>query len=92
MIGEILAWAAIGVAGSLVGMIHPFRRGVGGIAINLAAGVVGAIVAGLVSALAIRDSSPHAGPWHLFFAGLGALVALLAVHTPSVRLRLSKSG
>ncbi len=90
MISDAMAWAAIGAAASLAGMIHPFRRGIAGVFFNLIAGVVGALAGGLISALAMPDALPHARPWHLFFAAVGAIAALLAAHASSVRLRLSK--
>jgi len=71
MTGE--AWyasAAIGVAASLGGMIWAFRRGVLGVLANFAAGIGGALVG---SALA-------PGPPHFFFAGVGAIAALLLLH------------
>jgi hypothetical protein len=87
-----LAWFAIGVAASLAGMIWAFRRGVLGIMANLAAGIGGALVGGIVghvvaprtrtiiSGPAIPGLPAPAGPPQLFFAGLGAILALVAVH------------
>jgi len=92
MIDEVVAWVAIGAAASLAAMVLPFRRGVAGIVLNIVACVAGAVVAGLISTLAIPLGRPHAGPWHLFFAALGAMAGLLAVHAPRVRLHLSKLG
>jgi|HubBroStandDraft_6_1064221.scaffolds.fasta_scaffold675503_2 uncharacterized membrane protein YeaQ/YmgE (transglycosylase-associated protein family) len=92
MISDAMAWAAIGAAASLAGMMHPFHRGLAGVLFNLLAGVLGAIAAGLISALAMPDYLPHARPWHLFFAAVGAIVALAATHLYSVRLRPSKAG
>jgi uncharacterized membrane protein YeaQ/YmgE (transglycosylase-associated protein family) len=86
-----LAWLAIGVAAGMSSMIWAFRRGLGGIIANLVAGIVGAIVGGLIgqaispqgtfiSGPAIPGLPAPAGPPQLFLAGLGAIVALLAIH------------
>lgn len=92
MISDAMAWGAIGAAASLAGMMHPFWRGFAGVAANLAAGVAGAVVLGFVSSLAIADTLPHARPWHLFFAALGAIIALFGAHATGARFRLSKTG
>ena len=47
-IDTVLAWVAIGAAASLAGMIWPFRRGALGVELNLLAGILGAILAGLL--------------------------------------------
>ncbi|MGO9839267.1 MAG: hypothetical protein ACLP1X_34225 [Polyangiaceae bacterium] len=75
MVDDAMAWAAIGAAASLVAMVHPFRRGVAGIVFNLAAGVAGAVMAGLISAFAMPEAFPHARSWQLCFAALGAIAA-----------------
>jgi uncharacterized membrane protein YeaQ/YmgE (transglycosylase-associated protein family) len=92
MMDDAMAWAAIGAAASLVAMIHPFRRGMAGVMLNLAAGVAGGMMGGLISALAMPASLAHARPWQLFFSALGAIVALLITHAVHVRPRLSKAG
>jgi|HubBroStandDraft_1064217.scaffolds.fasta_scaffold20062_5 uncharacterized membrane protein YeaQ/YmgE (transglycosylase-associated protein family) len=92
MIDDVMAWAAIGAAASLVAMAHPFRRGAAGIALNLAAGVAGAVVGGFIGALAMPGAFPHARPWQLFFSALGAMAGLFLTHAVHVRPRLSKAG
>jgi uncharacterized membrane protein YeaQ/YmgE (transglycosylase-associated protein family) len=92
MIDDAMAWAAIGAAASLVAMVHPFRRGVTGVVFNLAAGVAGAVTAGVISALAMPDAFPHARPLQLFFSALGAIAALVLTHAVQARPRLSKAG
>ena len=86
----LLGPAAIGAAASLGGMIWAFRRGVLGILANFAAGIGGALIGGALA----EASSPHgllrgpaipgipapAGPSALFFAGVGAIAALLVLH------------
>jgi hypothetical protein len=91
MIEDALAWAAIGAAGGLAGMTHPFPRGVVGVMFNLAAGVAGAMVVGAVGALAMKGELARPREWSLCFAALGALAAVLVAHTATERLRLSKS-
>ena len=87
-----LAWAAIGAAASLAGMIWVFRRGVLGVLANLAAGIAGAVAGGaigsavsprwqsVVSGPAIPGIPAPAGPPQLFLAGLGAILALVILH------------
>ncbi len=89
-VGDWYSWAAIGAAASLGGMIWAFRRGVFGVLANFAAGIGGALLGGSLA----QASSPHtllrgpaipgipapAGPSPLFFAGVGAIVALLVMH------------
>jgi uncharacterized membrane protein YeaQ/YmgE (transglycosylase-associated protein family) len=74
------AWIVIGVAASLAGMVWPFRRGALGIAANIASGVVGAIAGGLVSYWLLPWSRQGNTSARLFFAALGALTCLVALH------------
>lgn len=90
------SWAAIGAAASLAGMIWAFRRGVLGVVANFAAGIGGALIGGVLAASAapqklfrgpaIPGIPAPAGPWPLFFAGVGAIVGLLALHIAWVAL------
>ena len=91
MIEDALAWAAIGAAGGLAGMTHPFPRGVVGVLFNLAAGVAGAMAVGAVSALAMKGELTRAREWSLLFATFGALAAVLVAHAATARWRPSKS-
>ena len=76
---------AIGAAAALAGMIWPFRRGAIGIAVNLVAGIGGALLAALVS-LAVLPREGHAqSPGRLLFAACGALASLAVVHAWSGR-------
>jgi hypothetical protein len=86
-----LAWVAIGAAASIAGMIWAFRRGVLGVLANLAAGIGGAIAGGaigdvvgrhspIISGMAIPGIPAPAGPPQLFFAALGAVIALIVLH------------
>jgi uncharacterized membrane protein YeaQ/YmgE (transglycosylase-associated protein family) len=91
MIDDVMAWAAIGAAASLVAMTHPFRRGAAGIALNFAAGMAGAVMGGFIGALAMPGAFPHARSWQLFFSALGGIGALVLTHTMHARPRLSKA-
>ena len=85
-----LSWAEIGAAAGLGGMIWAFRRGVFGVIANFAAGIGGALIGGVLA----QASQPHrvlrgpaipgipapAGPSPLFFAGVGAIAALVVMH------------
>jgi hypothetical protein len=83
-------WAAIGAAASLGGMIWAFRRGLIGVVANFAAGIGGALLGGALAygphpqrvlrGPAIPGIPAPAGPTHLFFAGVGAIAALLFLH------------
>ncbi len=86
-----LACLAIGVAASLASMIWAFRRGWPGILANLGAGIAGALVGGIIghaiapgaqtiSGPAIPGLPAPAGPPELFLAGLGSILALVAIH------------
>jgi hypothetical protein len=74
------AWIAIGIGASLAAMIWPFRRGALGIAVNLVAGMGGAVGAGMLSYAILPWARHQDTPVRLFFAALGALGALVAVH------------
>ena len=94
------SWAAIGVAASLGAMIWAFRRGVLGVIANFAAGIGGALVGGALA----QASAPHAllrgpaipgipapaGPPPLFFAGVGAVAALIVLHAAWVGLHVMR--
>src|SRR5258708_4935513 len=81
----VLACIAIGSAAALAGMIWPFRRGALGVVVNLLTGVLGALVAALLS-YAFLPYSPHGDtPTRLAFAALGALAALGIVHAWALR-------
>lgn len=90
------SWAAIGAAASLGGMIWAFRRGVFGVFANFVAGIGGALIGGVLAASsapekllrgpAIPGIPAPAGPWPLFFAGVGAIAALLVLHVAWVGL------
>lgn len=85
-----LSWAEIGAAASLGGMIWAFRRGVLGLVANFAAGIGGALIGGVLAEAthshrilpgpAIPGIPAPAGPSPLFFAGVGAIAALVVVH------------
>jgi uncharacterized membrane protein YeaQ/YmgE (transglycosylase-associated protein family) len=81
----VLAWIAIGAAAALAGMIWPFRRGVMGVLVNLLTGVLGALVAALLSFLVLPYSTHGDTPVRLSFAALGALAALGIVHAWALR-------
>jgi uncharacterized membrane protein YeaQ/YmgE (transglycosylase-associated protein family) len=75
---ELVAWAIIGAAASLTGMIWPFFRGATGVLGNLLLGVLGAICgAGIVRAV---FHVPRGAPILLAVAALGAFAALLLGH------------
>lgn len=84
------AWAAIGAAASLGGMIWAFRRGVLGVVVNFAAGIGGGLVGGALARAsypehvfrgpAIPGIPAPAGPAQLFWAGVGSIAALIVLH------------
>jgi hypothetical protein len=81
------AWFAIGAAASLGGMIWAFRRGVLGVLANLAAGIGGGLLGGALAhgvypeyGPAVTANPAPSHPSSLFFAGLGAIIALLILH------------
>jgi uncharacterized membrane protein YeaQ/YmgE (transglycosylase-associated protein family) len=74
------AWFAIGAAASLGGMIWAFRRGVLGVLANFAAGIGGALLGGALAHGAYGEYPAPSHPTSLFFAGLGAIVALVVLH------------
>lgn len=72
----LFGYVAIGVCAALAAMAWPFRRGVLGAALNVAAGVGGAVgLASLSQAL-----MPGSSPVHFLFATVGAMFALLLEH------------
>ncbi len=77
---SVLGWAAIGAAASLAGMIWPFRRGAFGALVNLVVGIAGALAAAFLSYPLLPSTSRGAAPVRLFFAAVGALLALAVVH------------
>jgi uncharacterized membrane protein YeaQ/YmgE (transglycosylase-associated protein family) len=86
-IDTVLAWVAIGAAASLAGMIWPFRRGALGVALNLLAGILGAILAGLLSYVVLPRSTHGETPARLTFAALGALTMLGLAHAEWLRIQ-----
>jgi len=84
----VVSWVLIGAAASLAGMIWPFRRGALGIVVNLIAGMLGAVVAGLLSYAVLPWGTHGDTPVRLLFAALGALAALGVAH--AVWLRASE--
>jgi uncharacterized membrane protein YeaQ/YmgE (transglycosylase-associated protein family) len=92
--GEVLlAWIAIGLAGSIAGWIWPFRRGLSGIVINAVAAMGGAVVFGLLGCGLGFYTLARAGT-SLLFAAIGCVVALLLAHLVWARLAptLRRSG
>lgn len=76
----VLGWIAIGAAASLAAMIWPFRRGAMGVFINFAAGIGGAIGVALLSYLVVPTSHARNTTERLFYAAVGSIAALCAVH------------
>jgi uncharacterized membrane protein YeaQ/YmgE (transglycosylase-associated protein family) len=70
---SVLGWMAIGAAASLASMMWPFMRGGAGVFIKLALGPLGAIAGAVISHAILPDEPPTE---RLFFAGVGAVVAL----------------
>ena len=70
---SVLGWLAIGAAASLAAMIWPFLRGGAGVFIKLALGPLGAVAGALISHAVLPDEPATE---RLFFAALGAIVAL----------------
>jgi uncharacterized membrane protein YeaQ/YmgE (transglycosylase-associated protein family) len=82
---SVLAWVAIGVAASLASMIWPFRRGIVGVVVNLAVGVMGAVFVALLSYLVLPHSSDPLTTARLLFAAIGAIAALGIAHAVVLR-------
>lgn len=78
--GDLWAWAAIGAACSLVGMIHPFRRGVVGIAFNAVGGMAGAVLLGLLAWTAMDAAPLQRRLWCIPFAAAGAFGVIALMH------------
>jgi uncharacterized membrane protein YeaQ/YmgE (transglycosylase-associated protein family) len=83
---DALAWIAIGAAAGLGGMIHPVRFGYIGVLLDLFAGIVGAVVAGLIGFAAVGHVT-HARLFCMFAAAAGALLALFVMHATARRAR-----
>lgn len=76
---HIYGWVCIGLAAAFGAWIWPFRRGLAGLAMNAALGVVGAVgAATLAVSLGLLGSSTD--PLGLPVAALGALVLLVGAH------------
>jgi uncharacterized membrane protein YeaQ/YmgE (transglycosylase-associated protein family) len=77
MSGNLFAWIAIGLGASLAAMIWPAPRGAKGVALNVGAGILGAVVFGWIghAILSARDRSAS-----YLFAAVGALLALAMAH------------
>ncbi|HEV3192920.1 MAG TPA: hypothetical protein VGY54_20580 [Polyangiaceae bacterium] len=75
----LAAWAFIGAAAALAACIWPFRRGFLGIAVNIGAGVAGAIGATCLGVALGLSPSPRS-PRALFLAAIGAFALLGVVH------------
>lgn len=96
-----LSWVEIGAAASLGGMIWAFRRGALGVIANFVAGIAGALIGGVLAQVsrpqwvlrgpAIPGIPAPAGPSPLFFAGVGAIAALVVMHVAWVAV-LSHRG
>ncbi|MDP9035308.1 MAG: hypothetical protein M3O50_10915 [Myxococcota bacterium] len=82
----VFGFVAIGIAASLAGMIWPFQRGTLGIVVNLAVGVLGAVLGGFASYAVLPWANHRETPARLFFSALGALAALFIVHATWVRV------
>jgi uncharacterized membrane protein YeaQ/YmgE (transglycosylase-associated protein family) len=70
---SVIGWMAIGAAASLASMIWPFLRGGAGVLIKLMVGPLGAVAGAVISHALLPHESPNE---RLFFAALGAIVAL----------------
>lgn len=77
MSGDFFAWIAIGLGASLAAMIWPAPRGVKGVALNMGAGILGAIVFGLIGHAVLSSQDASAS---YLFAAVGALLALALAH------------
>jgi len=88
----VFGWVAIGTAASLAAMIWPFRCGALGVAVNIAAGVGGAIAVALSSYLVVPSPSAQDGPVRLLFAAIGAIASLCLVHAVWSRYARSASA
>jgi uncharacterized membrane protein YeaQ/YmgE (transglycosylase-associated protein family) len=80
----IVAWAALGLVASHASSIFPFRRGVLGVALIWAVGIVGGIVGGAVGLfLGVYDRTTH--PLGLAFAAVTAALATYIAHALTSR-------
>ena len=75
----ILAWIGIGFGAGIAAMIWPMRRGVVGIVINGAIGIVGAVSLALLGYF-LHLYGQLASAQSFFSAGLGAILALTIAH------------
>jgi uncharacterized membrane protein YeaQ/YmgE (transglycosylase-associated protein family) len=73
----LVGWIFIGLAASLGASLWPFRRGLLGIAMNIGAGMAGAVGLAYVG---IALGLPRRDPLTLVFAGVGAFVMLVVAH------------
>jgi uncharacterized membrane protein YeaQ/YmgE (transglycosylase-associated protein family) len=66
-------------------MIWPFRRGIVGVVVNLAVGVMGAVFVALLSYLVLPHSGDPLTTARLLFAAVGAIAALGVAHAVVLR-------
>ena len=81
----LLAWIAIGLAGSIAGWIWPFRRGVAGIVVNAAVATSGAVSLGLLGRC-LGFYAQGLAARSMLFAAMGTIGALLLAHVLWARL------
>ena len=86
---SVLGWMAIGAAASLAAMIWPFLRGGAGVILKLLLGPLGAIAGAVLSHFILPNESSSE---RLFFAAVGAIVALALTQVAWQRYARSKAA
>lgn len=84
VLSSIIAWILIGLAAGYVAGILPGHRGPRGFAINVAAGIAGAVLSGLLG-YGLGLYRPLANPFGFFLAMLGAVIVLGVYHALLIR-------
>jgi uncharacterized membrane protein YeaQ/YmgE (transglycosylase-associated protein family) len=72
-------WVGFGIAAGIVAMILPFRRGAVGLAINIALGVLGSLLGGIIG-LELNEHRHFHDPSGLVLSAVVSVLTLGIVH------------